>query len=80
MLPTVPDSPRPVAFAISGFAMLGGARFRRRHGDAADDHKVGPGEGTPLEPLLVGGLGGIVAGAPFVGFAVLVAVLAGRRA
>jgi hypothetical protein len=30
--------------------------------------------------MLVGGLGGIVAGAPFVGFAVLIAVLAGRRA
>jgi hypothetical protein len=82
MLPVVPDCPRPVAFAISGFAMLGVLVFAvvTVLPLTIAEATTRDSEGITLIPLLVGSLVGIVAGAPFVGFSVLIAVLAGRRA
>jgi hypothetical protein len=77
MIPPVPDCSRPLAFAISTFAMLGVAAFTFVF--------VGPlliteaGESPSPMAVVVGLVAGTFGAAPFVGFAVLLAVLGSRR-
>ena len=77
MIPPLPDCSRALAFAISAFAMLGVAAFTV----VATAPLLITQVGDLASPAAVafGLLAGVFAAAPFVGFAVLLAVLGSRR-